>query len=220
MFIGGKFDRSRFELALALMAAIAAGWGIWYWMLTITDKQATIGVVAAAYDLSAPRKIVKEDIKILHLPRAALPGSAIADPEGIVGHVLTRSVVESEIITTADLVYDRDPSSDATLIQGDAIGFVLPSSWLAAPMPKVRKNDFVTILAALRGAKGTAGIAGVLLSGARVHGTTGSGSPETILLGITTDEAERITQAHTTDYNLVVVVESAKPKETVTSTPR
>lgn len=223
VFGGGKFNRNRLELGLAMIAAIAAAWGIWYWMATVTDKQATIGVVAAAHDLTAPRKILKEDIKVLHIARAALPGNAVADPEGMVGHALTRSVSENEVITTTDLAYDRDPSSDSALIPSEAIGFVLPSSWLVAPMPKVRKNDFITILAALRQSKGSAGVAGVLLRDARVHGTTGLGSPETILLGITTDEAERIVQAHASEYALVVIVSSAAPikSETVsTSTPR
>lgn len=223
VFTGGKFDRNRLELGLAMIAALAAAWGIWYWMATVIDKQATIGVVAAAIDLSAPRRIEKEDIKVLHLPRAALPGNAVADPEGIIGHALTRSVSENEVITTTDLAYDRDPSSDSALIPNEAIGFVLPSSWLAAPMPKVRKNDFVTILAALRQNRGAAGVAGVLLRDARVHGATGAGSPEAVLLGITIDEAERLLQAHTSEYDLVVITASAQPNKSgtaPTSTPR
>lgn len=217
------FDRTQTEITIAVIAALVAAAGIGYWMLTLYDAKQTIGVVAASRDLKAPVILTKDDIKTLHLAHEVLPETGVADPEGAIGQVLTRSVSKNEILTTADLIYQRDPSSESTLVPGGQVGFVLPNSWLASPMPRVKKNDFVTVLVGIQDRQGAPGGTGVTVKDARVLYVFADkdGFPFSILLALDEDSSRRLLEAKTNQYQIAVVVESAEPSPAAaaTSTP-
>lgn len=216
---------ARIELILAIVFAVLAAGAVAWWMFSLGAQKEAISVIVAANDLTAPKIIKANDITIRQIPRELAPLNTLTDPAKLVGQVLTRTKAAREIFTTTDLIYQRDPSSEATLVPAGRVGFVLSGSWLSGPVPKIKKNDFITLYGALPpSGQGDQGDLGVLVRQAQVLSVAydKDGFPEVLLLSLTEANAERILQAHTWQYQMVVVVESLQnaPAASATSTKK
>lgn len=212
---------TRLENIGVIVAALFAAGGVGWWMVHFAGQKEFVSVMAAKKNLVAPLTISANDLAVINVPRESLPLTALIDAKEIIGKVLTRSVSAREILTTQDLVYDRDPNSASALVPQGKTGFVLPSSWLAAPFPKVKKNDFITVYVAFPPTRAVSAGGGVVLSFARVLAVSADkdGNPGSLLLALDDNAVGRISQAHAGSYQLTAAVESAEPAE-ATSTFR
>ena len=205
---------ARLELLLAVAFALLAAAAVAWWMFTLGQQKESVAVVVAATDLTAPKILKASDITLRQIPRELVPTTALTDVNQLAGQVLTRTKSSREIFTNTDLIYQRDPSSEATLVPGGHVGFVLSGNWLSGPVPHIKKNDFITVYGALPPSRpGDQGDLGVLIRQAQVLSVTYDKDdfPQAILLSLTEATAERILQAHTWQYELAVVVESLQP---------
>lgn len=217
-----NFTHTRWEIIGTLTAALAAAAVFFWWMNNLYVEREPVMVVAAAHDLTAPSILRASDIKLLSISRNSLPVTAIVDDRQIVGRVLTKPLSANQVITTHDLIYDRDPDSEATLVPSGYTGFVLPFSWLAAPFPKIKKNDYVSVYMAFPQSRSGASGAGVLVSNARVLSVSADkdGQPTSVFLALPAEAVGRMLQARAANFSLVVVAEPLPSSGVATSTAR
>ena len=116
---------ARLELILAVAFALLAAGAVAYWMFTLGQQKESVAVVVASTDLTAPKILKATDITLRQIPRELAPTTALTDVNQLAGQVLTRTKSSREIFTNTDLIYQRDPSSEATLVPGGHVGFVL-----------------------------------------------------------------------------------------------
>ncbi|MSU75728.1 MAG: hypothetical protein EXS55_04415 [Candidatus Magasanikbacteria bacterium] len=206
-----KVDFTRLEILGAILAAMVVAGAIFWWMINLYDERQPLTVLAARADLTAPRMLKIGDLKTLNISRESLPQTAVVDINQVVGQVLTRSLSANEVITTKDLIYDRDPNSEATLVPAGFSGFTLPSAWLSAPFPKVKKNDSISIYAAFPPTRTSGNNAGILASSIRVLSseTNKDGQSTAVLLALTPDIISRLIQARAANYQMIVAVEAS-----------
>ena len=215
----------RFELIAAVSLAIFAGVGVFWWLTAIYAAHEPVAVVVAATDLKAPVVLKRLDLAIVRVPREALPETGVVDLNQAVGQVLTRSLSRRQVLTKNDLIYERDPDSEAALVPSGKIGMVVPGTWLASFFPRVKKNDFVSIYVAWPPVKVGLGGSGALLRNILVLSVSADkdGVPHSLLLALDENGVERLTQAHASQLQLVVVAESAQTvsvSAVPSSTPR
>lgn len=207
-------SHSKLEIIFSLFAAGLAAVGLFWWMNNLHSQKQLVSVVMAAKNLAAPLIIKESDLKIVSAPRELLPKNGLTQIPAAAGRLLTRSKTENETITSQDLVYNRDPNSDAALVTTGAVGFVLPGSWLSGQMPKIKRNDFISLYFVYPAGRGATGGAGALLRSVPVLNVlkeNDSGGPGAVLLNLTSEAVGKLLQAHASQYPLVLVVESAAP---------
>jgi hypothetical protein len=204
------------QLVVALVLALLAFGIFGYWALSIVDKSEQINVVVAARKLDAPRILVADDVKQERIRRDAVPATAIAEVEDAVGLTLLRSLSPQEYLTTTVLIAERDPGLAGFAIDVGLHGFVLPLSWLAAPMPNLKKDDLITILVSGQSADGGALNTGVIANGVPVAGVTrkGDGPVQDILLPLDLPTAAQLVQARADKFLLTVIVNGIGGSET------
>lgn len=215
-------NHSKLEIIFSLLAAGLAAVGLFWWMNNLSSQKQLVSVVVAAKNLETPKNINESDLKIVNAPRELLPKNGITQINVAVGRLLTRQKSENEIITSKDLVYNRDPNSDAALVTPGAVGFVLPGSWLSGPMPKIKRNDFVSLYFSFPAGRNQVGGAGALLKSVPILSVlkeSESGGPGAVLLNLTGEAVGKILQAHASQYPLVLVVESAAPSFSSSTVP-
>jgi Flp pilus assembly protein CpaB len=101
--------QARKALAVALFAAAA--------FLALQPAQAggerTAPLLVAAHDLPAGATLAQDDVRVVDVPRATLPGGALTDPQGIAGRVLASAANSGEPLTDARLVGRSDGAGEA-----------------------------------------------------------------------------------------------------------
>lgn len=214
MRLSFKLNHSRLEILGALLAALIAAGAIFWWLTNLYNEREPQSVVAAATDLSAPRVLKEADLITLQISRRSLPDTAVVEADQIVGQVLTRSLSAREVVTTADLVYNRDPGSEATLVPTGLVGFVLPGGWLTSGFPKIKKNDFITIMSvwpATGAPRFSPAGAGPIARGIPVLSVSADkdSAPSAVFIALTSELVGRLMQLHASGYPLAVVAEPA-----------
>ena len=206
----GNYGR-RLEIVVSIVLALLAAGGVWYWQSLWSRSQELVPVAAAARDLTAARLLVASDVIMIKIPRQALPAIALVDPARAVGQPLVRSKAAREILTAADVGRQYDPTSEAALVSPGRLGFLLPANWLAAAMPRLKKNDAVTIYGAGASLAGRASAVGAIARLVTVLRVTDDkeGIPAAVLLSVDEPTVERLLQARTAQYQLIMVVEPA-----------
>ncbi|MBI2444237.1 MAG: hypothetical protein HYV42_03285 [Candidatus Magasanikbacteria bacterium] len=212
----------RRELVLALAAGLLTAVGIFFWLQQNRRGQELVPVLIAARDLSAWAVVRDEDIKIVILPRYALPAGFVARREEVQGRPLVRFKVAGEVLLARDVSRFGDPESDAARVPAGSVGVGVPAAWFVSGLPKLRPGDWLTIYAAGNAGRSSTVGSEVLLSALPVltvtadrQGTTGSA-----LLALTPAAARRLLQARSLSLPLLAAVESAALTATfTTSTP-
>ena len=140
------FLKKRSDLLTALGLALMAFFIFEYWALSLVDQAEQIPIVTAKSDLVAPRILTEKDLTIVHLRRDSVPKTALVSIHDALGLTLTHSLSAAQILTTNELLGKLDPELGGFEVPIDQKGFALPNQWLAAPFPKIKKDDSITIL--------------------------------------------------------------------------
>lgn len=207
--------RLRKDALVATITGLVAVVGVAWWMASFADRRELLPVVAAAHDLSAPRVLVADDLRMVRVAREALPETALTKRDELIGQTLIRSVVKNEILTTADLPGPEDPNALSPQTTAGQVGVVLPVDWLAGPMPRVKKNDLVTVIAALPARPGSEGSTGILIDRVPVRSVEVSetGAPVALLFDVPSEVAAALLEARVNQYALAVVVGSSRSED-------
>ena len=202
------------ELFLAVLCAGIAAGLIAIWLRGISAQADIVATVALARPVTAPAKLEASDLKLISLPRGLIPAGSFAHVSDAVGLVLIRSGVANQIMLAPDFIRERDPDSDTILVPAGKVGVLIPGSWLGGPLPKVHKNDTVTVLAAITGTGALIGNQGALIGHAPILATRGdhNGTPDSILIGASPAVAAALLQARANNYLLIIVADSATEK--------
>lgn len=153
--------------------------------------QQTTPVVTAARSLEAGRALDAGDLALARYPPGTAPAGVVAEPDLLVGRVLSGAVRAGEPLTDARLV-------------GPGLTTLLPPGQVAAPVrladlavaALVRTGDRVDVLATAPGAVA----AETLAAGVRVLAAGGSGDDPTaglLLVAVDTATAARLAAAAT-----------------------
>lgn len=201
----------KLELIGAIVAALLAGVGIFIWLAAAHDGVELVPVLSARKDIIAPKILTNDDVGFIKVPRGSLPRGAVTASAQVVGRVLLKTLAQNEIILSSDVTRGRDQDSEALLVPSGMVGVMVPSNWLAAPMPKVKAHDLVSIFVAVPLTKQTSGGVGKIVNAAEVLSVQGEkdGGPQGALLALRSQEAERLLQLKATQLQLLLVVESA-----------
>jgi len=124
-------------------AALAAGAVAAALSVLAPEPPSTVGVLAAAHDLTAGRPLAPGDVATVALPRAAVPDGVFVSGDSPVGQILAGPVRRGEPLTDRRFV---GPS----LLAGFGDGLVAVPVRLADPgiLAVLRPGDLVDVLAA------------------------------------------------------------------------
>lgn len=201
--------REWLTLIIAFVLALASFGAFGYWALSLADQSEVIDVVVAARTLTAPRTLTNDDVRQERIRRDAVPSTAVARAEDAVGLTLIRQLSEHEFVTTNALLGAVNPDLVGLKIDDGSFGFVLPASWLVAPMPKVKNNDRVTVLVSGKSAGGEELNTGIILQGVAVADVTvrSDGAVESVLLPLDLSTSARLLQARANTFALTMLVD-------------
>jgi len=143
-------------VALALAAAFSA-------VRVIRSFNETTQVVVAARDIAPYTAVVKDDIKVVDYPSAAVPPDAVRDPKAIVGKFLKSPVLVGEPVRMARIA---DTQADKSLMsarvselgRADVRAFALPWDPQAAVGGDITEGDRVDVVASVKIDSGTGSI--------------------------------------------------------------
>jgi len=199
-------------LIVALLLGVGAFITFGYWAITLVDRSEEINVVVASADLKAPRALSAQDLRQVRIRRELLPQSAIAEVKDAVGLTLIHPISKNQVLTINELQGRIDPELGGFKIPAGAQGLVLPASWLAGPLPKIKTGDLITVLVSGTGKNGspTTGIAAEHLSVRSVESGS-DGVLQRILLVVDVKTAASILQARSGNLLLEVLVEGQGP---------
>lgn len=203
---------TKIQLIVALLFGIGAFVVFGYWAITLVDRSEEVQVVAAASELKAPRVLSDQDLQQVRIRRELLPQTAIANLKDAVGLTLTHPISKNQVLTINELQGPIDPELGGFKIPTGAQGLVLPASWLAGPLPKVKVGDRITVLVSGTGKNGspTTGIAAEHLLVRGVESGS-DGVLQRILLIVDVKIAASILQARAGNLLLEVLVDGQGP---------
>jgi len=136
-------------VALSLMMGVGAAWVANNWvqirsgqLSAVTDEN-EITVVVASMDIPYGTKIAARHLNTISLPKAAVPGDAVLDPDSIEGQVSSSDVVSGEMLMKSRLSEHGSGSTLAALISDNmraitvrvddvvgVAGFLLPGNYV------------------------------------------------------------------------------------------
>lgn len=195
------------EFVAALFLALIAAASLYAWTRSFVRGYQMISVPRAARELAAPQRLVASDISLVDMPQASVPPGVVTNIDKLVGSVVTRPLVAGSWFTSYDVVYGRDPGSDAALLLPGTVGLLLPATWFLGALPAVKMHDFIDIFAVP--GRGGAGV--LLLSHAPVERVASgkNDEPNAILVSVLPNDVRRVAEARASQMGLVMVVWSA-----------
>ena len=147
-------------VALSLMMGVGAAWVANNWVqirsgqLSAVDNSNEIAVVVASMDIPYGTKIAPRHLNTISLPKAAVPGDAVLDPESIEGQVSSTDVVTGEMLMKSRLSEHGSGSTLAALIGENmraitvrvddvvgVAGFLLPGNYVDVIAIKVERSS-------------------------------------------------------------------------------
>ncbi len=202
--------RTYAEWFVALVLATFTAAGLWWYLNSLRSDHSLQAVITVQKDLPVRHTLAQSDVATTLVPARLIPLSAIRTSTLLVGHVLTHSLNKGEIVVKNDFVADRDPDSEAVLIPEGQLGIVLPSNWLSAPLPRVKKNDLVTIYIATASSANMLQNNGVLIKSVPILTvkSTKDGALENIFVALSPTQVAAILQARASQFHLLVAAES------------
>ena len=147
-------------VALSLMMGVGAAWVANNWVqlrsgqLSAVNNENEITVVVASMDIPYGTKISARHLNTISLPKAAVPGDAVLDPESIEGQVSSTDVVSGEMLMKSRLSEHGSGSTLAALINDNmraitvrvddvvgVAGFLLPGNYVDIIAVKLDRNS-------------------------------------------------------------------------------
>lgn len=127
------------RVAAALLLAAGA------WMaLTDTAPQATAPTVVAAHDLAPGQVLRDSDLRLAHVPSAAVPVGALSTPSAAIGRPLAAGAREGEILTDLRLLSPRLTAAAAGVRDARAVPIRLADPGVAALLQPGDRVDVLT----------------------------------------------------------------------------
>lgn len=203
-------NKLKWELVLFLVLAVLSGASVFFWLKNIESRYQLVSAPRARVALSAPVVIKADDIEMIKVPAAALPENAILKQADLVGAVLTRPLTKGAWFTKLDLVYERDPESDATLAPAGLVAVVLPGTWFLNPLPKIKPHDYLQIFLSagtLKSGETKTVIFKTLLVLRSVAGK--DNAPSSVLVAATPDDAKDLAKARANQMVFLAAAMSA-----------
>ncbi|GEM_PF-2577249 len=210
---------SKIQLLTSIVLAIASFVLFGYWALRLADQSEQVRVVVAAHDLTAPTVLTAEDVMMVSVRRDAVPKTAVADLAKTVGLTLTHTVSQHQVLTINEFAGKLNPDLAGFSVPSDLKGFLLSSAWFASPLPKVKKDDTVTILVSVGGREGGRNT-GILAQHIRVLSADAAsdGTVSRMLVAIDLPTSMQILQARANNFLLQVLIDGLAPPEFMVTT--
>lgn len=209
------------QLQIAIACAVLAFLGFGYWAYTTADRADQVQVVVAARNLTAPLVIGPNDVRLVSYRRDSAPVSAIADLQHVIGLTLLDSVPEKQMLTVNDFSARKvDPNLAGFDVPIDRKGFWIPNTWLAGPIPELKKDDSVTILASVATQSGNlnTGIVGERIRVLDVK-TGNSAGTDRVMIALDLPTSERLLQARANGWLIQLLVDGLGPSSPTISAP-
>lgn len=140
-------SRAPLYLITALLLALLAGILTYLYLDQIKENSLPTGrAVVAVAEIRPGTVITSDEVEIRALPRNMLPQAAIQDMQQVVGRVSFDLLVPGQVIHSRNLTGEEGGGLAARLPDG-RWALVMPVSWLASPLPRVKQGDAIDILA-------------------------------------------------------------------------
>ncbi len=206
-----------FQVSVSILLAILAFVVTNAWAESLSEKAEQVGVIVAGKDLSAPKTLEEGDLVVRFFRRDLLPKSAIPEKSfnDILGVTLIHPLSSGQILTTTEIAGKIDPELGGFVVPRNAKGFSIPSNWLSAPFPRMKKGDTVTI--AFGGNEKDKNISGIVAQGVPVLSVEkGDGNNlQSILVGLDEKLALNLVELRAGGFQLAVAVDGVAPESTI-----
>ncbi|MDO8625953.1 MAG: hypothetical protein Q7K39_00640 [Candidatus Magasanikbacteria bacterium] len=198
------------QLIVAGVLAVVAGALAYGWLTALARGQELVLVVALAHDVEKPAMLGESDFIFIKVPRASLPNGVLFNKNQAIGKTLSHSAPEKYILNSRDFANRRDSSSESMLVPPGFVGMVIPANWLAAPLPKIKPHDLVSVFAAVPITKQGGGVSLQVVSAAEVLAVRSDKDlgPQGVYLALPSPVAERLLQLKAAQLLLLIVAES------------
>ena len=190
---GGARRRLPFYLLAALLLAGLAGFLTFFYLDGLRARAVpTRLAVVARLDIRPGTLIDGSMIEGRLIPEAVLPSNALASPEQVVGRVVVVPLVAREVILASKLIGGEGRLSSR--LPDGRWAMILPSGWLASPVPELAAGDRLDLLAYQPGA--SLSEAAVIVSAVEVlTPPDGQDSADGLALAVTLDQASAVVYA-------------------------
>lgn len=201
---------NKLQISLAAALAVVSGVAIFVWLTALEKNRELVTVLALKHDVTLPIILTNDDFIKLAVPRESLPSNYLSNPTQAAGKIFNHSAYAKYILTANDFANHRDSTSESMLVPAGMIGMVLPANWLAAPLPRLKAHDLVSVYVAVATTKQSQGGAGQVVSAAEVLAVRAEkdAAPQGIFIALTPVAAEQLLRLKASQLPLLVVVES------------
>ncbi len=197
-----------FQFVVALLLAAIVFYVFWYWAKNLQTRAEVVSVVVATRNLEPPVVLSSADLRIESVPKAVVPETALpGNKQATAGLTLIHPVARGQVLTVNEFLSNADPGLLGVSVPKGGKGVLLSSTWLAGPMPAVKKGDTVSIVAS--GGKDTPTNTGFFVQNVIVLDVFSDPSKgvESIFLALDPKVVPSLLLAHASGVSLQVVVD-------------
>jgi Flp pilus assembly protein CpaB len=187
-------------LITALLLALLAGVLTYFYLDQIrANSVPTARAVVAAVEIRPGTVITSGMIDARAVPRNAMPDEAMRDSDQVIGRLTYDLLVPGQVIHQRNLI--GEGSGLASRLPDGRWAVVIPVSWLASPLPDVKRGDVIDILAYPAGQP--IGQAALILEQVELLDSPGSQSAGNVTLIVSLEQATSIFYSHVNGFQLL-----------------
>jgi pilus assembly protein CpaB len=199
---GGFRRRLPFYILIAIFFSLLAGVLAFVYLEDARARMLpSIPVVVAARDLEPGTRLSVEELHVMTVPEAIVPSDALREISQASGRVLSVPIREQQVVLESQFIESSGKGISSHLPK-DHWAFVMPTAWLASPVPSASAGDHFDLMAYQPGRP--ADEVGVIVSRVRLLNGTESGAQ--IILVLTLEEAKTILYARANGFTLVLLL--------------
>lgn len=193
-------SRAPLYLIAALLLALLAAALTFLYLDDLRQRSLPTAQAAVAVAEIRPGSVItSERVEIRAVPMAMMPEGAATELRNVVGRTTVYPLAAGEVILQRDLVGEEGGGLAARLPDG-RWAMVLPTGWLASPLPEVQNGDLIDILAYPPGQS----VEDVGLIVERVELVAGAGGEANrVTLAVSLEQATSILYAHVNGFQML-----------------
>lgn len=202
-WVAGVRRRMPFYIIIAILLAVLAGGLTFTFLEQLQAESVPTGqALVALQDIRPGMAISANMVEVRRVPIAQLPRDAATDASQAVGRTAALPIVEGEVIITERLAGTTTESGLSSKLPDGRWALVLTSGWLISPVPEIKRGDRVDLVAYATGDPQSE--AGVVVTAVEIIDFSGgSGSPNSLTIAVTLDEAITILYTHVNGFNIL-----------------
>ncbi|HEY5714275.1 MAG TPA: SAF domain-containing protein [Candidatus Gracilibacteria bacterium] len=136
--------KRRYAITFLIMLLIGVWYSYAYHQQYVIDHQIIYAVIAEQ-DISSPKLIESEDLKLKGIPRKYLPRQFFLETESLTDQLLVQDLIEGEVLLPHHLKPKSDPNSISAKFEND-YAFTLDEEWLIARLPQLKSKDHIDLI--------------------------------------------------------------------------